>query len=79
VPTVTYPHEFPYRQSLAGGAFPILPRALYRKPRGGKRLSFDAIAAALKAEGRPSRTGKAWVGVTAGFETSGLLIENGGD
>ena len=25
MPTVTYPHEFPYRQSLAGGTFPILP------------------------------------------------------
>lgn len=25
MPKVAYPHEFPYRQSLAGGAFPILP------------------------------------------------------
>lgn len=25
MPTVTYSHEFPYRQSLAGGTFPILP------------------------------------------------------
>lgn len=25
MPTVAYPHEFPYRQSPAGGTFPILP------------------------------------------------------
>jgi DNA invertase Pin-like site-specific DNA recombinase len=39
-------------------------RALYRKPRRSKRLSFDAIAAALNAEGLPSRSGKAWAGAT---------------
>ncbi len=33
---------------------------LRRKPRGGERLSFAAIAARLNAEGRPTRTGKPW-------------------
>jgi hypothetical protein len=33
-------------------------------PRRAKRLSFDAIAAALNAEGLPSRSGKAWAGAT---------------
>jgi DNA invertase Pin-like site-specific DNA recombinase len=39
-----------------------LIRRLRRKPRGGERLSFDAIAAKLNAEGVPTRTGKAWAG-----------------
>jgi len=34
---------------------------LRRKPRGGKRLSYDAIAARLNADGVPTRTGKAWI------------------
>ena len=33
---------------------------LRRKPRGGERLSFAAIAARLNAEGHPTRTGKPW-------------------
>jgi DNA invertase Pin-like site-specific DNA recombinase len=33
---------------------------LRRKPRGGDRLSFAAIAERLNAEGHPSRTGKPW-------------------
>ena len=33
---------------------------LRRKPRGGKRLSFVAIAARLSAERPPARTGKPW-------------------
>jgi len=33
---------------------------LRRKPRGGERLSFAAIAERLNAEGHPTRTGKAW-------------------
>jgi DNA invertase Pin-like site-specific DNA recombinase len=37
---------------------------LRRKPRGGKRLSYDAIAARLNADGVPTRTGKAWIGPT---------------
>ena len=41
-----------------------LIRRLRRKPRGGKRLSYDAIAARLNADGVPTRTGKAWVGGT---------------
>lgn len=41
-----------------------LIRKLSRKPRGGKRLSFDAIAARLNAMGVASRTGKAWAGAT---------------
>ena len=35
-----------------------------RKPRGGKRLSYDAIAARLNGDGVPTRTGKAWIGPT---------------
>jgi DNA invertase Pin-like site-specific DNA recombinase len=41
-----------------------LIRQLRRKPRGGERLSYDAIAARLNAEGVPTRTGKAWAGPT---------------
>ncbi len=33
---------------------------LRRKPRGGERLSFKAIADRLNAEGRASRTGASW-------------------
>ena len=33
---------------------------LRRKPRGGERLSFAAIANRLNAEGHPTRTGKPW-------------------
>jgi len=33
---------------------------LRRKPRGGERLSFAAIADRLNAEGHPTRTGKRW-------------------
>ncbi|MGD0948613.1 MAG: recombinase family protein [Candidatus Binatia bacterium] len=33
---------------------------LRRKPRGGERLSFAAIAERLNAEGHPTRTGKPW-------------------
>jgi DNA invertase Pin-like site-specific DNA recombinase len=35
-------------------------RKLYRKPRGGDRLSYAAIAARLNAENIPTRTGKSW-------------------
>jgi DNA invertase Pin-like site-specific DNA recombinase len=35
-------------------------RELYRKPRGGERKSFGKIAAALNAEGLPSRSGRPW-------------------
>jgi DNA invertase Pin-like site-specific DNA recombinase len=35
-------------------------RKLRRKPKGGERLSFAAIAKRLNAEGRPTRTGKPW-------------------
>ncbi len=41
-----------------------LIRRLRRKPRGGERLSYDAIAARLNADGVPTRTGKAWAGAT---------------
>jgi DNA invertase Pin-like site-specific DNA recombinase len=41
-----------------------LMHRLRRKPRGGERLSFDAIAAKLNAEGVPTRTGRAWAGAT---------------
>lgn len=33
---------------------------LRRKPKGGERLSFAAIAARLNAEGIPTRTGRPW-------------------
>jgi DNA invertase Pin-like site-specific DNA recombinase len=35
-------------------------RKLRRKPRGGERLSFAAIADRLNTEGRATRTGKPW-------------------
>lgn len=41
-----------------------LIRRVHRKPRGGKRLSFDAIAAKLNAAGVPSRTGRPWARAT---------------
>jgi DNA invertase Pin-like site-specific DNA recombinase len=37
---------------------------LRRKPRGGKSLSFDRIAARLNSEGVSTRTGKPWAGAT---------------
>lgn len=43
-------------------------RRLRRKPRGGERLSFAAIAARLNADGVPTRTGKPWAaGTVAGI------------
>jgi DNA invertase Pin-like site-specific DNA recombinase len=39
-------------------------RKLYRKPRGGTRLSYAAIAERLNAEGIPSRTGRPWAPAT---------------
>jgi DNA invertase Pin-like site-specific DNA recombinase len=41
-----------------------LIRQLRRKPRGGERLSYDAIAARLNANGVPTRTGRPWAGPT---------------
>jgi DNA invertase Pin-like site-specific DNA recombinase len=41
-----------------------LIRQLRRKPRGGERLSYDAIAARLNQTGVASRTGKLWAGGT---------------
>jgi DNA invertase Pin-like site-specific DNA recombinase len=38
----------------------VLIHKLRRKPRGGERLSFAAIANRLNAEGHPTRTGKPW-------------------
>ena len=38
----------------------VLIQKLRRKPRGGERLSFAAIAERLNAEGHPTRTGKPW-------------------
>ena len=37
---------------------------LRRKPKGGERLSFQAIADRLNAEGRASRTGRPWAADT---------------
>jgi len=42
VPTVTYTYQFPYRQSRAGGPFPILPITI-ANPRQPAR-AVDAIA-----------------------------------
>lgn len=39
-------------------------RRLRRKPKGGERLSFAAIAARLNADGVPTRTGKPWASGT---------------
>ena len=41
-----------------------LMRKLRRKPKGGERLSFDAIADRLNATGVPTRTGARWRGPT---------------
>lgn len=41
-----------------------LIQKLRRKPRGGERLSFAAIADRLNAEGHPTRTGKPWAAET---------------
>jgi DNA invertase Pin-like site-specific DNA recombinase len=37
---------------------------LRRKPRGGERLSYDAIAAKLNEMGAPTRSGRPWMGPT---------------
>jgi DNA invertase Pin-like site-specific DNA recombinase len=37
-----------------------LIRSLRRKPKGGKRMPFAAIAEKLNQDGIPSRTGKPW-------------------
>lgn len=39
-------------------------RRLRRKPKLGRRLSLDAIAAKLNADGVPTRTGAPWAGAT---------------
>ncbi|MGD0950335.1 MAG: recombinase family protein [Candidatus Binatia bacterium] len=45
---------------------------------GGARLSYDAIAARLNADGVPTRTGKAWVGgAVYGILTRGRLDVSG--
>jgi len=41
-----------------------LIRRLRRKPRGGERLSYDAIAVRLNEMGIPSRSGGRWLGPT---------------
>ena len=41
-----------------------LMKRLRRKPKGGERLSFDAIADRLNATGVPTRTGARWRGPT---------------
>ena len=42
MPTVAYPHEFPYRQSPAGGLFPILPLTI--SPQHQPTRAADVIA-----------------------------------
>jgi hypothetical protein len=39
-------------------------KRLRRKPKGGERLSFDAIADRLNELGKPTRTGTTWAGPT---------------
>lgn len=46
--------------SEADTAGSIEGTAACRKPRGGERLSFAAIAERLDAAGLPTRTGKPW-------------------
>ena len=46
---------------------------LRRKPKGGERLSFAAIADRLNAEGVPTRTGRPWAA-----ETVRGIVQRGG-
>ena len=51
--------------ALALGLALVLPaRGGSTEVRSGDRLSYDAIAARLNADGVPTRTGKAWAGAT---------------
>ena len=49
-------------------------RRLYRKPRGGKRLSFGAVAKALNEAARPTRQGGPWQAATV----RGILLRKTG-
>jgi len=50
----------PYGYRVGEGEIVALIHRLRRKPRGGTRLSFAAIAAKLNADGVPTRTGVPW-------------------
>lgn len=50
----------PFGTRPGEGATLLRIRQLRRKPKGAARLSVAAIAAALNAEGRQTRTGKPW-------------------
>ena len=50
----------PFGQGEGETATLDLIRSLRRKPKGGKRLSFAAVAAKLNEDSIPSRTGKPW-------------------
>lgn len=50
----------PYGERDGEAATMDLIRSLRRKPKGGTRMSFDAIAEKLNQDGIPSRTGKPW-------------------
>jgi DNA invertase Pin-like site-specific DNA recombinase len=54
----------PFGAKLGEAETLALIRRLRRKPRGEKRLSYDAVAARLNAAGAPTRTGKLWAGPT---------------
>jgi hypothetical protein len=54
----------PFGMKPGEGETLALIRRLRRKLRGGARLSYDAIAARLNADGVPTRTGKLWAGPT---------------
>jgi DNA invertase Pin-like site-specific DNA recombinase len=68
----------PFGTKPGEGETLALIRRLRRKPRGGKRLSYDAIAVRLNADGVPTRTGKLWAGPTVcGILTRGRLTVSG--
>ena len=50
----------PFGEREGEAATMDLIRSLRRKPKGGKRMTFAAIAEKLNQEGIPSRTGKPW-------------------
>jgi DNA invertase Pin-like site-specific DNA recombinase len=54
----------PYGKGPGEAEVLALIRRLRRRPRGGRRLSYDAIAARLNLDGVRSRTRRPWAGPT---------------
>lgn len=50
----------PFGERAGEEAILKMIRSMRRKPKGGKRLAFSAIAARLNEDGIPTRTGKPW-------------------